>query len=231
MAMFLRCLRFVLGGHQLSRESALWWSRRERSVGNPPELRVWYGLGFNNTLSRYGYCWIEPRIDWDRMVFQSDITDRVLFGNNVLRGQYLQRGGQVRDFFHLIRRLELALEWLNLYHEEVIIRDRLIYWMVHICLHQFRVDTLGNVRSEIRADRREEALEGNRPFCMEYLEEIMEVPLHLVSGNRSDFKIVSHLGHFLFDFNDGQARVHWEDRPFRKLYQRACTALSLRQDG
>jgi hypothetical protein len=33
MAMFLRCLRFVFGGHQLRRESALWWSKRERSVG------------------------------------------------------------------------------------------------------------------------------------------------------------------------------------------------------
>ncbi|KIW19427.1 hypothetical protein PV08_03722 [Exophiala spinifera] len=63
MAMALRCLRFVLGGHQLSRESALWWSRREREVGNPPRPRIWYGLGFCNTLARYGYCWLEPRID------------------------------------------------------------------------------------------------------------------------------------------------------------------------
>jgi hypothetical protein len=26
MAMFLRCLKFVFGGQQLQRESALWWS-------------------------------------------------------------------------------------------------------------------------------------------------------------------------------------------------------------
>ena len=36
MAMFLRCLRFTFGSHLLRRESALWWSRRERHVGDPP---------------------------------------------------------------------------------------------------------------------------------------------------------------------------------------------------
>ena len=49
MAMFLRCLRFVFGGYQLRRESALWWSRRERPT------RTWYGLGSCNTLPRYKY--------------------------------------------------------------------------------------------------------------------------------------------------------------------------------
>jgi hypothetical protein len=56
MAMFLRCLPFVFGGHLLSRESALWWSRRERNVGEPPRLRIWHGLGFCNTLPQYKYC-------------------------------------------------------------------------------------------------------------------------------------------------------------------------------
>ena len=63
MAMFLRCLRFVFGGHLLSRESALWWSRRERTAGEPAQLRVWHELGFCNTLPRYGYCWLEPKVD------------------------------------------------------------------------------------------------------------------------------------------------------------------------
>jgi hypothetical protein len=55
MAMFLRCLRFTFSGHQFSRESALWWSRREM-VGNERGVvgKVWYGLGFCNTLTRYG---------------------------------------------------------------------------------------------------------------------------------------------------------------------------------
>lgn len=85
MAMFLRCLRFVLGGHELQRESALWWSRRERIVGEPPQVREWVGLGFCHTLAQYGYCWIEPRIDWACLQFKANVTEQVLFGNGMLR--------------------------------------------------------------------------------------------------------------------------------------------------
>ncbi|KAF5660631.1 hypothetical protein FDENT_13689 [Fusarium denticulatum] len=83
MDMFLRCLRVAVGGHDYSREGALWWSRRElpQSAGLP---RVYYGLGFSQTLEQYGYCWIEPRIDWNRLRFLPDITGSVLFGSGTL---------------------------------------------------------------------------------------------------------------------------------------------------
>jgi hypothetical protein len=227
MAMALRCLRFVLGGHQLHRESALWWSRREREVGNPPQQRTWYGLGFCNTLERYGYCWLEPRIDWERLVFHSEVTDRMLFGNSMLRGQYLRRGGQVEDFFHTTRRLELAIEWLQRHHQHERVRDQLIFWMVHICLQQFRVDVLRSIKSDIQEACQEDALKGLDPLCHEYLQDILTNEVYLISGNRCDFKQPTHLGHFLFDFEDGRIRAHWDNRPFRKLYRRARTALSL----
>ncbi len=208
MAMALRCFRFVLGGHQLSRESALWWSRRERDVGNPPQRRIWYGLGFCNTLPQYGYCWLEPRIDWERLVFQSEVTDRMLFGNSMLRGQYLRRGGQVEDFFHTTRRLELALEWLQQHHQHERVRDQLIFWIVHLCLQQLRVDFLRSIKSDIQADRQEDALKGLDPFCVEYFQDILTEDVYLISGNRCDFKQPTHLGHFLFDFEDGRIRAH-----------------------
>jgi hypothetical protein len=225
MAMFLRCLRFVFGGHRLERESALWWSRRERSVGQPPIQRIWYGLGFCNTLPRYKYCWLEPRFDWNQLTFRSNITDQVLFGNGMLRGQYLRRGGQVQDFFDASRQLDLALEWIGKYHEHTHIRDRLLSWMAYICLHQFRQDILQSVKGEISEEHRSKALEKVKPLCFEYLEDIMADRLHLVSGNRSDYKQVADLGHFLFDFDDGRIRTHWEDRPYRKLYRRGRVGL------
>lgn len=222
MAMFLRCLRFVFGGHQLQQESALWWSRRELPT------RIWYGLGFCNTMPRYGYCWLEPRFDWERLTFHEEITERVLFGNAMLRGQYLRHGGQIRDFFNTTRQLEVALTWLDRHHQNPRIRDQLIFWLTQICLQQFRIDVVNTVRSEISANHQEEALKGDKPFSFEYLDEIMTDDLYLVSGNRSDFKRVSDLVHFLFDYGDGRVRSHWDDRPFRKLYQRARTALDLR---
>ena len=229
MAMFLRCLRFVLGGHQLRRDSALWWSRRERDVGQPPQRRVWYGLGFCNTLGQYGYCWLEPRFNWEQLVFQSEVTDRVLFGNNILRGQYLRRGGRVSDFFPTTRKLELALDWLAQYRAHRQIRDQLIYWMVHICLQQFRMDILDSVKAEIHEEQREEAVLGTKPFCYDYLEEIMVNGVYLSNGNRCDFKVARHLGHYLFDYDDHHwNRKHWENRPFRQMYKRARIASSVR---
>jgi hypothetical protein len=235
MAMMLRGLRFALSGHQLSRESALWWSRRDRRgndqhTGGPARRRHWYGLGFCNTLPRYGYCWIEPRIDWGRLVFKPAFTDDMLFGNDMLRDQYLRRGGQVRDFFDLSRRLELALGWLDRNHHLGPIRSRLLTWIVHICLQQFRIDVLAPIAAEIREPLREEALQGPRGFSLEYFDEIMLNDVYIISGNRCDFKQPSDLTGFLFDFGDGLARRHWEDRPFRKLYQRTQQWLA-RGDG
>jgi hypothetical protein len=227
MAMFLRCLRFVFGGHRLQRESALWWSRRERTVGQPPQQHVWYGLGFCNSLPRHGYCWIEPRINWNQLMFKSSITDNVLFGNSMLRKQYIQRGGQVQDFFDASRQLDLAMQWLLQYSNNNRIRERLLGWMAYICLHQFRLDILNSIKAEIHADYRAKAMQEVQPFCYEYLTEILTDRMHLVSGNRSDYKQVSDLGHFLFNFGDGRIRKHWDDKPFRKLYQRGRLGLDM----
>ena len=190
-------------------------------------MRVWCGVGFRNTLTEYKYCWVEPRIDWDRLQFQSQVTDYTLFGNSVLRGQYLRRGGQVQAFFDMARRLELAVEWLRRYKEVEIIRDRMILWVVHICLHQFRTDVLQCVSAETKEQSRDEAMKGLQPFCFEWLDEVMADGVYLMSGNRCDFEVASHLGSFLFDLDDRRVRNHWEDRPFRKLYRRAMSAMGL----
>lgn len=225
MAMFLRNLRYVFGGHLISRESPLWWSRREGTVGEPARLRVWYGLGFSNTLPAYKYCWIEPRIDWGVLQFNSDLTDEMLFGNDVLRGQYLKRGGQVQAFFDTTRRLELAMRWLTLHHETPAIKDRMLSWAVHIVLQQFRQDILHALASEIVEDRREEVLQGEKGFSLDYLEEIMANGCYLMSGNKTDFKRVSFLFDYLFGYQDERPRLHWEKKQFRVLYRRARTGI------
>jgi hypothetical protein len=99
--------------------------------------------------------------------------------------------------------------------------------MVHICLQQFRVDVLRSIKSDVQEEHQEDALRGLNPFSFEYFQDILRDDVYLISGNRCDFKEATHLGHFLFDFEDGRIRAHWENRPFRKLYRRARTALSL----
>ena len=221
MAMFLRCLRFVLGGHLLRRESALWWSRRQRHVGEPPRLREWVGLGFCNTLPRYGYCWIEPRLDWQRLQFLPAVTDQVLFGNDILKQSYRRRRMFLTDFMEPTNRVDLAIEWLEKYRSAPEIRQRLVTWLAHICLEQFRLDVLACVEQEILDQRQEDAMLGTHSFCHAWFREILANGVHLVSGNRSDLKSPALLADFLFDFDDGATRNHWETRPFRVLYQRA----------
>ena len=110
---------------------------------------------------------------------------------------------------------------------KTVVANRLIDWMVHLCLRQFRVDTLSTVSGEIQQEHRETALDGLRPFSHDYLEEIADYEtLHLVSGNKSAFKDPSALAAALFDYQDGRKRTHWENKPYRALYQRACTTLS-----
>jgi hypothetical protein len=231
LAMFLRGLRFALGGYDLRRESALWWSRREKEARAHRPAQTRYGLGFCNTLRRHGYCWIEPRIDWSQLTFHSRVTDDVLFGNHVLRDQYLRRGGAARHFFDVTRKLELALEWLERYRENDEIQARLIWWMVFLCLQQFRIDVFGGIQSEIVPEEREEALQGMQPFCFEYLDRIMDDGVYLISGNRCEFQEPRQLELFLFSFDDGRTRTHWENRPFRTLYRRAVTVLLSQVDG
>jgi hypothetical protein len=73
-------------------------------------------------------------MDWSRLQFKSEVTNEMLFGNNVLRGQYLRRREQVQAFFDTTRRIELALEWLDRHKATETIRRRLIKWIIHISL-------------------------------------------------------------------------------------------------
>ena len=220
MSAFMRCLRHVVGGHRLERESAMWWSKR--TLGEQPQQRVWYGLRLCNTRPRYKYCWLETRVDWERVRFKTAITDRILFGNGVLPGQVLRRGVQVKAFF------DMALA-LSLDRDHEVIREQVVSWMVHICLKQSRLDVVNAVKAEIGEQHREEALKGDRPFCYEYFEEIKADGCYLMSGNRCDYKMPVDLLHYLLDHGDDRPREHWDDKPFRKLYQRARTALGLQQ--
>lgn len=227
MFAFLRCLRFVFGGHQLRQEGGLWWSKRTLGEGTAAQ-RIWYGLGFCNTLPRYKYSWMEPRMDWERVQFQAAISDRVVFGNGALRGQYLRRGKQVRGFVDSMLTLEMALSWLERYRGHPMICERLISWLVHLCLQQFRVDILQAVQAEIKEAHRDEAVTGNRPFSRDYFQEIMQDGCFLMRGNKTELKTPELVAHFLFDYGDRRERKHWEDRPFRKLYERAFSGIATR---
>jgi hypothetical protein len=235
MTMFLRCLRFSFNAHDFARESALWWSRRafdprsrrEGGRGRIEVPHVWYGLGLCNTVARYGYGWLEPRFDWNRLTFSPDVAENVLFGNRVLQQRYLQSGGHARQFRDIFLQAELALGWFRDHRQVAAVEDQLLQYMVELCLRQFRIDVLTSVADEISPDERDEALEGDEPFTHRYFGRIMSGGVHLVSGNKSRFKAPAALARYLFDTDDGKDhhRLHWDEKPYRQLLRHVRRTL------
>ncbi|KAL6353694.1 hypothetical protein LRP88_13007 [Fusarium phalaenopsidis] len=200
MDMFLRCLRVAAGGHDYSREGALWWSRRElpQPVGLP---QVRYGLGFSQTLEQYGYCWIEPRINWTLLRFLSGITDSVLFGNGTLHQPYLKYGGHVRHFFDLSRRADSGLEWLRRYPREDVITDQIVSWLCHICLQQMRADVLHSIQGDLRPKVRTMILDDHVDFCRKGLSAALVNGMTAVSGNHASVKSPQEVAQTLFGYH------------------------------
>ncbi|KAJ5102449.1 hypothetical protein N7532_002978 [Penicillium argentinense] len=225
MDMLLSCLRVAVGGHDYSRQGSLWWSRRECPPRPARPMQVQYGLGFSQTLEQYGYCWLEPRIDWTRMTFLPDITDLVLFGSGTLQRRYLQCGGHIQHFFDLSRRADWGLEWLQQHPNEDVITNRILSWLVHLCLRQMRLDTLRAVRRDIPPDIRSAILDDQIQFCRSGLSAILPRGMTAVTGNRTSIKSPQEAARALFGFDDGRLRVNWDNKPFRTLYQRICAAL------
>ncbi|KAF5975172.1 hypothetical protein FBULB1_7528 [Fusarium bulbicola] len=197
MDMFLRCLRVAVGGHDYSREGALWWSRRElpQSAGLP---RVYYGLGFSQTLEQYGYCWIEPRIDWNRLRFLPDITGSVLFGNGTLHQRFMKYSGHARRFFGRSRCADLGLEWLRQHAGNNVITDQILSWRCHICPQQMRADVLHSIQGDLRPQVCTTVLDDHVQFCRKGLSSILVNDMTAVWGNRVSVKSPLEVAQALF---------------------------------
>lgn len=224
MAMFLRCLRFSLAGHELRREKALWASKSIRDQPGEP-ITVRYGLGFSNTLERYGYSWIEPRINWTTLSFESNITDQILFGNAIMKEAYRRHGGRVRDFFDATRRIELVVGWLPQLIHAPAAQRQLIDYLIHTCLQQFRTDVVASIKNDfIDVPTFKAHKDGTEPFCYEYLASICKPDIiNVMRQQRS--KSPFELFDYLYSFSDDEERRHWGELPFRVIYSRCTHAL------
>ena len=234
MAMFLRCLPFVVSGQNLTKETAVWWGHRQSSreavvQGRDrflPATREIYGLGFVNTLRKYGFCWLEPRFDWERWTFQPQFADHVLFGNNMLRNQYNRYGQRIYAVFDATRKIELALRWIAEYHTQQTVVSRMIHWMSHTVLHQFRLDVIGSgpVDQEIVPEEADDAKACTAPWSFDYFFRIFG-EVHLVEGGKTMLKQPELLYDLFFGDEPDLRRKHWDTKPFRMLYHQARAGL------
>lgn len=231
MAMFLRCLRYCLAGYNLARESALWWGRttRQEEGGRRKVQRI--GLGFVNTLSRYGYAWMEPRVDWTTLTFHNDVTDLMMFGNRMLKQAYTRHGGSVQDFFSMTKQRDTAMDYLRNLRTIPEARARVLEWLMHIILQQFRVDVLNSIIEDLADDckdeeTRKEIERGHKPFSYDYISSICRPERMVVMRvQRTTWNTPKKLLAYILGWKDGMERQYWENKPFRVMHRQCCAEL------
>lgn len=221
MIMFLRLLKFSHGGHALGRHMAVWRDRVVRENGTRFE-----GLGLSRTLPEYGYGWYADKIDWDQCTFKAAVTDHMLFGNVHMAQAYRKRWREVKEVTDDFLTIEQIDRWLGMYQTCGRIRRWLLNWLVQICIGHFRKDVLGSIKSSIREECRGAAIRGEFMLCQHDLRRILQPDEHgrqevwLVRGNKMAFKQLGAFVDFLWDYNDGWERKHWDSKGYRVLYQR-----------
>lgn len=228
MAMFLRCLYYSHRAFEYRQDSALWWSQRstsEQLVQQGAKRRTYYGLGFSKTLKHYGYAWFEPRIDWSKLQFRTEITDGVLFGNKHLRDRYLSRGGALQGFFAAAQRIDCVKLWLSKAYKIKRVRRRLISLLAFTVRQRFRIDVLASITNDIQPKKKKQVLTGEQPWSYDYLCEVLNKPPRLTCGNKTAFKKPWRLIEYYIGKDDGRLRDRWEQKPFRILYQRVVAML------
>lgn len=222
MIMFLRLLKFGYGSCQVRREIALWNDERvHRRTGEKL-----FGLGFSITVARDGYCWLMPKIDWEQFTFREELPGRSLFGNVYIAETFMARWQAIREAKDDFMKVETLGKWLNAYGAARYVQSFILFHMRWMCVRHFRKDTLSSIESSIRPEFRSDAAQGRITLCQENLDMILDngQRYRLASGNKMAFKDLEGFVDFLWDFDDGRSRKHWEERGYRVLYQR-CVRL------
>jgi hypothetical protein len=229
MIMFLRLLKFSYGSHQLSREIALWWDSKcfHRSG------RHAFGLGFSVTLPQFGYCWFLPKIDWTHFVFRQGLQGQSLFGNVRMAEAYQARWLAVRESKDDFVKIEAIISWLQQHRNVRSVRRILVNQLIYICVRHFRKDVFASIKKSIQPEHWQNAVEGNITLCKINLDHILlpttgqeSLQYRLATGNKLAYKDLDRFADFLWNFNDGHSRTHWENKSYRMLYQRASKAVT-----
>ena len=228
MIAFLRLLKFGYGSHDIKREIALWWDeKRTRTTGKQV-----YGLGFSSTIQQYGYGWFLPKIDWERFTFLEELGGRSLFGNIHMADAFKARWRAIQEMKDDFIKVDTLGRWLRQYKSSLCVSELIIQHMRWICVRHFRKDVLSSIKESIRAEYRTEAITGGFTLCRVNLDRILvpekgqEVPQYrLASGNKMAYKNLVDFVNFLWDFNDGQERKHWEKKGYRVLYERCVQII------
>lgn len=226
MLMFLRCLRFSYGGGHPQESAGCW-----RDVRHGPQRAE--GLGLQVTMPRYSYGWFLEKVDWDTMTFLPPHSQYMLFNNPSMQSAYRAHSRQIRDVKEDFIHVSKAQGFLQQFQDYPACQEFIQEYLCQLCLCAFRKDVFQNIRHLIKKRRVTEALSGQVPLCMPSVTTILKTEfsaLPLVSGNNLAVQSVEVLFAWLWDWEDDCfQRKHWEDKPYRVLYQRSSDIIKAAQ--
>lgn len=248
MCMFLRCLRFCLGGQLLERESALWWNKRRRMVSDSyvdgkdtgrrlyeedEDGRFWQvseGMGLEETTKTYQYGWLMNKIDWNTFIFKEDNGTALLFGNKIMMQAYRKHRQEVIGVTDDFLEAELVDSLLKDLPTNSPGSNFLQQHLVWLCIRLFRKDVFTLLKPQLSKDHASSAMSGTIPLCMALIDDMLDPEIYIAGGGRTKYKDTWDLVDYFWDLDDGIERRCWVDKPYRLLYKR-CRLIVHRVAG
>lgn len=122
---------------------ALWWSSKRR------DDKEWFGLGFEDTMREYGYCWIQPGIvDWNTIQFTADVRESIKsLDNRKLLSWFPGTGSLLEEGSTPLSRF---FDYLEQSTEGGLLRAEILVILAHKCFKYYRDDVWDGLRKEIR---------------------------------------------------------------------------------
>ncbi|KAE8371006.1 hypothetical protein BDV26DRAFT_299204 [Aspergillus bertholletiae] len=233
--MFLRCLQFLYTGGLLQRVSGCWrdiWFQPDPR--QPDGLRRREGLGFQQSMERYGYTWLLDKLDWGTMTFRYPFALYMMFDNPSLQAAYRARYAQVRDVRQDFLRIIQIHRWMEEFSAVLCCLELLEDLLQQLCLCIFRKDVFTHVQHLLRPEHVARALAGEVPLYWSSVEPILiesVQPPVLLQGNRVAVKSIDTLYAWLWEWKDGQYDRHgWKDKPYRMVYRQGYEIIQQIRD-
>jgi hypothetical protein len=237
LQMLLRALQCSFDSMDPQQTPSLWQTSYEVKRLQTQRL----GMGMSQTLRGAGYAWLLGRIDWDRLVFRTEISSQIGFADLVLHDSYRRRWPAVKDAKDDLKKLEMIGHWLALYSSNEGLCSEILTFMIGFLHQVFRKDFFRSIQELVRAERLEEALDGRVMLCWDSLTDALEPEenvsydgewwnmkgLRLRYTNRTKVRTLRDVVDLLWDIDDGQERGRWEKYTYRVLYRRALELVRL----
>jgi hypothetical protein len=230
MTMLLQGLPFTFDSGAVQNKNEMWKERFQRRRGGPKVV----GMGLAATIRATGYGWLLPRIDWEQLTFRPRFAEEMAFCQSMLRDSYRKNWASVKDAKDDISRLEAANRWLLLYGEYDSCRRWITEFMVLLLMQAYRRYCFGCLKSVIRPEHYQAALQGEFMFCSTDISRLIGPEafqnIHLVHPDRvqnnSTHSSIHSLLVLIWGVDPNIYRARWEHAPFRLLCRRAIEIIT-----